>query len=431
MKLTGPRVLGRIRWQGDALETRFISTGALRLGGRRGLTVPETDLPDGYRLVRFQRGKPRLRLAPGMLGVGRLNDAKCDLRTWYAPETKKKADAGVTVIPLAPGDLCVVTMPNWNGVLIEIVCSDDPVEQITGHGLVVDRYILASIVVSFLAHTSALTVVAVTGKHERKTMASSPPPSLTRRAILAMPKPPPPPKVEEQPATAEKKTTARDIHAPARTVVARKEKAKGVLAALKKLDRGGGESFERLGSLFTASDEPEGGNNLSIGALASAFEGGPGVGTGSGRGRTATGGGGLGTRGSAMLRSTGGPSLGARRAAAVGGTVKQGPKRALKLQGGLDRAEVLKVINQHMGSIRNCYERALLARPELEGKLTLEWAVGSAGQVTSTRVVSSSIQDQGVANCIMTDIRRWKFPSPVGGKEVTVVFPFIFNSSGF
>jgi hypothetical protein len=40
------------------------------------------------------------------------------------------------------------------------------------------------------------------------------------------------------------------------------------------------------------------------------------------------------------------------------------------------------------------------------------------------------MRDGAVATCILADLRRWTFPKPSGGRPVTVVFPFIFNSSG-
>jgi hypothetical protein len=58
--------------------------------------------------------------------------------------------------------------------------------------------------------------------------------------------------------------------------------------------------------------------------------------------------------------------------------------------------------------------------------------VAPGGSVSSARMVSSTMGTGGsaVAACIVAEIRRWKFPSPVGG-TASVRYPFIFRMSGF
>lgn len=115
----------------------------------------------------------------------------------------------------------------------------------------------------------------------------------------------------------------------------------------------------------------------------------------------------------------------------VRGTVSRQPARSVGTSGGsLDRGAILKVINEHLSQVQSCYERELIANPGLQGKIEFDWVIGTEGSVTSTRVNSSSLASQAVANCIGSAIKTWRFPKPTGG-SVSVRYPFVFSVQGF
>jgi len=115
----------------------------------------------------------------------------------------------------------------------------------------------------------------------------------------------------------------------------------------------------------------------------------------------------------------------------VRGTVSRQPERSVGTSGGsLDRGAILKVINEHLSQVQSCYERELIANPGLQGKIEFDWVIGTEGSVTSTRVNSSSLASQAVANCIGSAIKTWQFPKPTGG-SVSVRYPFVFSVQGF
>jgi outer membrane biosynthesis protein TonB len=145
------------------------------------------------------------------------------------------------------------------------------------------------------------------------------------------------------------------------------------------------------------------------------------------------GGGGLMTKGGAALLRGGGGGGGLARGKkrGVGGLVQKNPKAMRSVgQGHLDRDEIQKVINKHIGQIQRCYERELLRTPGLSGKVQVEWTIATSGKVRSARQTYTSIRSNGVSNCILGAIRSWVFPRPKGG-EVIVNYPFIFKSIGF
>jgi hypothetical protein len=146
------------------------------------------------------------------------------------------------------------------------------------------------------------------------------------------------------------------------------------------------------------------------------------VGMGAIRGMGGGGGGGIGTF------SAGGTGKGK-----VAGTVVSAPSSGFKQRAGggsLARELIAKVINEHLGEVRGCYERALLKEAGLAGKLVLEWTIDINGRVEEIKVKQATIRGAEVPNCIVGSLKGWVFPKPTGGK-VVVSYPFLFNSVGF
>lgn len=99
--------------------------------------------------------------------------------------------------------------------------------------------------------------------------------------------------------------------------------------------------------------------------------------------------------------------------------------------GGLTRAEIAKVVQEHLSEIRYCYEKGLLDDPALSGKITAKWTISPGGSVVESGIKSSSVQNSSVHRCLTSQIRSWGFPRPRDGSSVLVTFPFVFSSSSF
>ncbi|MGE0762525.1 MAG: AgmX/PglI C-terminal domain-containing protein [Bdellovibrionales bacterium] len=133
-----------------------------------------------------------------------------------------------------------------------------------------------------------------------------------------------------------------------------------------------------------------------------------GVGTkGKGTGSYGLGTGGIGTKGSVDID--------------VGG-------QEAEITGSIDKEAIRRIIQQNKNAIRSCYERSLQRKPDLYGKLVLEWDIEDRGRVTRTSVKSNSLGDDQVANCIMGRIKDLKFPEPPPDQIGRVTFPFVFSS---
>ena len=129
-----------------------------------------------------------------------------------------------------------------------------------------------------------------------------------------------------------------------------------------------------------------------------------------------------GTKG--LAAGAGGMTQGEARV--IGGTVRRGQLRDLKLQEdqGLSREQILKVINSNVGKIQACYERGLRDDPSIAGRVQVAWTIAPSGEVAGTRVQTSTLGAPAVERCILETIELWHFPASKGRSQV--VFPFSF-----
>lgn len=100
------------------------------------------------------------------------------------------------------------------------------------------------------------------------------------------------------------------------------------------------------------------------------------------------------------------------------------------VRGGLDREVIRRVILSHRAQIRYCYEKELADRPDLAGRVLVEFVIGADGRVTTARAAEDSLQTQAVGRCVVARVKGWTFPKPEGGGVVVVTYPFLFKPAG-
>jgi len=100
-----------------------------------------------------------------------------------------------------------------------------------------------------------------------------------------------------------------------------------------------------------------------------------------------------------------------------------------EIVGGLDREIIAQYIRTQLGQILYCYERQLSASPDLFGKVSIRFTIGSKGEVETQRIGDSTLKNATVEGCILQRVAKWKFPTPEGGTKVNVTYPFLFKST--
>lgn len=111
---------------------------------------------------------------------------------------------------------------------------------------------------------------------------------------------------------------------------------------------------------------------------------------------------------------------------AQGGANNRGPTRTGSSgKAARSREEIELIFDRNKGAIYALYSRALRERPELQGKMVLEFTVAPSGEVTMCRVVSSELNDPELENKIISRVRLFKF-EPKDVESVTTTKPIDF-----
>lgn len=95
--------------------------------------------------------------------------------------------------------------------------------------------------------------------------------------------------------------------------------------------------------------------------------------------------------------------------------------------GNLDKSIIRRYIKRNVDKIAYCYEKELLAKPGMEGTVSISFFITPSGTVKGS---TGSGLDNIVANCVADVIGRIEFPKPQGGGGVQVNYPFTFHASG-
>jgi hypothetical protein len=102
----------------------------------------------------------------------------------------------------------------------------------------------------------------------------------------------------------------------------------------------------------------------------------------------------------------------------------------VRVQGGMSREAVKRVIDQHMDEITFCYENALMDDPSITGSIVFEWKILLSGMVGEVGIKTSFVRSNAMHTCIKRAIKSWQFPEP-RNTEVIVSYPFVFDIVGF
>jgi TonB family protein len=158
------------------------------------------------------------------------------------------------------------------------------------------------------------------------------------------------------------------------------------------------------------------------------------VGSGTGGGGTGEGTIGLGNLGTIGKGGGGGNGSGyGRGAGGLGGRRAHAPDvvpGTAQVRGSLDKEIIRRIIRRHLNEVKFCYEKELLHKPDLYGRVMVQFTISGNGQVIASIVSNSTMNNTSVDNCIAQAVKRWEFPKPQGGGIVIVSYPFVLKAAG-
>ena len=125
-------------------------------------------------------------------------------------------------------------------------------------------------------------------------------------------------------------------------------------------------------------------------------------------------------------------ALGAAAGAGAAGREDEPPRprgadAGVAPRGRLAASAVQDVVRAHRDELGFCFAWQLHQRPDLGGRVVMEFEIGPEGRVTEARIADDVLGDETVLRCFVSVTRRMEFPAPEGG-SVTVRYPFVLSS---
>ncbi|MGE0171593.1 MAG: AgmX/PglI C-terminal domain-containing protein [Oligoflexales bacterium] len=96
--------------------------------------------------------------------------------------------------------------------------------------------------------------------------------------------------------------------------------------------------------------------------------------------------------------------------------------------GELDRNLIEGVVDTNQYQLQLCFELALKRNKTTSGRMEWQWILNSKGEISAIELVSSSIKDPQMTQCVKQKILSWKFPKPRRG-SIEIVHPFVFKQT--
>lgn len=98
------------------------------------------------------------------------------------------------------------------------------------------------------------------------------------------------------------------------------------------------------------------------------------------------------------------------------------------VKGSMDADIIRRIVRAHINEVRYCYNEQLKVHPGLEGRVTVQFAIGPEGQVEVAAIEGIDPEHEGlsaVGECAREHVERWRFPKPGNGGRVVVTYPFV------
>jgi hypothetical protein len=116
---------------------------------------------------------------------------------------------------------------------------------------------------------------------------------------------------------------------------------------------------------------------------------------------------------------------GTARPRAVERSVSRPPASASP--GTIGSGAVAATVRGHAAEVRACFDRAVMERPDLHGRLAVRATVDPAGRVLSVAPTSTIEGGGRLEACVVSAFESWTFPAPAGGVKGVVSYSFSFE----
>lgn len=97
--------------------------------------------------------------------------------------------------------------------------------------------------------------------------------------------------------------------------------------------------------------------------------------------------------------------------------------------GNIDKEVIRRVVRAHINEVRGCYDQGLARKPNLTGRVAIQFTIGPGGNVPASAVAESSLDDGATEQCIARAVKRWRFPTGTTGGHAIVTYPFVLTAN--
>lgn len=101
-----------------------------------------------------------------------------------------------------------------------------------------------------------------------------------------------------------------------------------------------------------------------------------------------------------------------------------------QVEGGLDKASVRSAIRGYNSEIRACYERAMILKSGIGGRVTYKFQINANGSVAWINVFKSDVDSSSLVNCVQAVVNGIMFPKAKNKQNTIVIYPFQFARKG-
>lgn len=95
-------------------------------------------------------------------------------------------------------------------------------------------------------------------------------------------------------------------------------------------------------------------------------------------------------------------------------------------KGSLDKEIIRRVVHLHMNEVKFCYDQELARKADLAGRISVQFVISGMGEVITSVLQSTTMDNARVESCVVGAVKRWPFPKPTGGGIAVVSYPFNF-----
>lgn len=120
-----------------------------------------------------------------------------------------------------------------------------------------------------------------------------------------------------------------------------------------------------------------------------------------------------------------------RKAAPNKGPAKPEPASPARAAGSggekVDKDHVRSVVRENINRIKHCYNQGLTRRPDLAGRVAVQFVIAPSGKVIDAQVASSDLDDDATEACIVKAVESFEFRRRKGEGNVMVTYPFVLS----